>query len=1020
MTPERWLQIARIFDEALGLEPERRAAFLVEACVGDDGLRREVETLLSARDRAGEFLLRDAIEIEVAQMAMERTAIPSGQMIGHFEVLAPLGAGAMGEVYRARDTRLERQVALKLLPARFTQDAQRLRRFEREARAASALNHPNIITVYETGAEGAHHFIATEFVEGATLRQCLADGPLLHAEAVAIAAQIADALEAAHAAGIVHRDIKPENIMLRPDGAVKVLDFGIAKLTQPGIPGQHSLDRSTEQGTVIGTPGYMSPEQARGLDVDVRTDLFSLAVVLYEMIAGHAPFRGATPADVIVALLEREPEPLSAKSSGLPPELDEVIAKALAKDAAQRHHSAGELLSDLRAYQATRAAAPANARTRTPRPRGLKVARFRFNTWAGVAVGALSLLLAVGLVWSYSRRLPARDRWTEHANLRYSQLLGTKVGFGGDLSRPAFSPDGKWLAYNLRSEKHSQLRLREIGGETDTLIMEGPWDDGDPVWSPDGKRIAFFSNRSDQYALWATPFPRGEPELIKELDASLARAVAWKRSGEGQRIYYEANHNLFALDLASKRPVQLTQFDPRQSTTRDFAVSPDERHVIYLDRRGNEYYLLQQPLEGGDAKTLSRAVPDTIAPVWFPDGQKIAFCANRTGGLQVHILWPASGQTRQLTFDNDDYSALAVAPDGHALAAVFTRETANITSRHIAANTEVERTSALGVQVLPELSPNGQVMIYQNTNTIIRVAESIFIKSTASGSQAARLVSPGVNARWSPDGESVAFLRLPSTNSELWRVNPQGSVEKRLATGVVAAPFTVFPFFLQYADYSWSPDGTKIAYSSRKSGASNLWNVAVDGSDDALLTANADRQVSLYAPLWSPDSQRLAYVTSAPGRTANHRLLRINMLEEGRSIIAIERESALHLIGWSPTGENLYIAAGERDLAAQTKEAEVLAIRLSDLQPRTIAKVADVSLPTIDLSRDGRLIAFVARHKGCDNIETVAIADGMRRQLTDNHDPLLFYSGLHWSTDQSLFYSKQMSWRFIALIEISP
>ncbi|MGH9939257.1 MAG: serine/threonine-protein kinase, partial [Blastocatellia bacterium] len=326
MTPERWQKIAQLFDEALEIEPRRREEFLAEACAGDEELRDEVESLLAAHDRAGDFLRQPAIEIEASHIAADQTANLIGQNIAHFETLSLLGAGAMSEVYLARDTLLDRKVALKLLPTRFTQDAARLRRFAREARAASSLNHQNIITVYEIGKDGDRHFIAAEFVEGLTLRERMAGGPLELDEAISVATQIAAALGAAHASGIVHRDIKPENVITRPDGVVKVLDFGIAKLTERSLAGARGpssppSNHSTEQGTVIGTPGYMSPEQARGLEVDARTDIFSLGVVLYEMITGRAPFSGQTNAHVIVALLDKEPEPISNLSSDAPFEL---------------------------------------------------------------------------------------------------------------------------------------------------------------------------------------------------------------------------------------------------------------------------------------------------------------------------------------------------------------------------------------------------------------------------------------------------------------------------------------------------------------------------------------------------------------------------------------------------------------------------------------------------------------------------------------------------------------------------
>ncbi|MFN0122254.1 MAG: protein kinase domain-containing protein [Blastocatellia bacterium] len=264
-----------------------------------------------------------------------------------------IGAGGMGEVYLARDNRLARQVALKLLPAHVGQDRQRLERFKQEARTASALNHPNILTIYEIGEEAGHPFIATKLIEGETLRERIAAARLPLNDALDIAVQVATGLNAAHEAGIVHRDIKPENIMLRPDGLVKVLDSGLAKLTEPHTPGLEAqalaiAGVSTATGVVMGTPRYMSPEQVRGMKVDERTDIFSLGAVLYEMLTRHAPFEGATPGDVIVSILEREPSPVSRYAEGIPAELDRVVQKALRKEREERYQTTKELLSDLK------------------------------------------------------------------------------------------------------------------------------------------------------------------------------------------------------------------------------------------------------------------------------------------------------------------------------------------------------------------------------------------------------------------------------------------------------------------------------------------------------------------------------------------------------------------------------------------------------------------------------------------------------------------------------------------------
>ncbi len=378
--PVLWERIEDLYHAALEREERERAAFLIEACAGDEELRCEVESLLRFDQQAERFIEVSALEVAAQAHAETEEESLIGQTLGHYRILSMLGAGGMSEVYLALDIRLERQVALKLLPAQFTQDHDRLRRFKQEARAASALNHPNIITIHDIGATESVHFVATEYVEGRTLRQLMTGAPLDLGRALDFTTQIANALAAAHSAGIVHRDIKPENVMVRPDGYLKVLDFGIAKLITGGLPGEErggETDRSkdlemipeinglkltptfrhsapssirssfshTASGLVLGTTQYMSPEQARGQVVDERTDIFSLGVVLYEMIAGRRPFDGASRAEIILSLIEREPPPLDDDT---PEALREIVTRALRKDRDERYQSVYKLLADLR------------------------------------------------------------------------------------------------------------------------------------------------------------------------------------------------------------------------------------------------------------------------------------------------------------------------------------------------------------------------------------------------------------------------------------------------------------------------------------------------------------------------------------------------------------------------------------------------------------------------------------------------------------------------------------------------
>jgi eukaryotic-like serine/threonine-protein kinase len=357
MEPERWKQIDQLLEAALDRPPSQRAAFLNQACAGDEALRREVESLLSSDGQANSFIEAPAFEVAAELLAEDQTQTLVGQHIGRYRLLSLLGTGGMGEVYLAQDSRLGRQVALKLLPASFTRDQERVRRFEQEARAASRLSHPNICVIHEVGeTDDGRHFITMEYIDGVTLRQHMTNPQMRLGEALDIAIQAASGLSAAHQAGIVHRDVKPENIMLRTDSLAKVLDFGLAKLTeQPAIEVDSRASPlarvDTDPGTIMGTASYMSPEQARGLKVDARTDIWSLGVVLYEMVAGRAPFEGETTSDGIVAILDREPLPLEHHRSGVPTELQKIVSKALSKNREDRYQTVEELVIDLKSLK---------------------------------------------------------------------------------------------------------------------------------------------------------------------------------------------------------------------------------------------------------------------------------------------------------------------------------------------------------------------------------------------------------------------------------------------------------------------------------------------------------------------------------------------------------------------------------------------------------------------------------------------------------------------------------------------
>jgi serine/threonine protein kinase/Tfp pilus assembly protein PilF len=424
MKAERWQRIEQLYHATLERAANQRAAFLAGASADDDGLRREVEVLLAANEQAGGFLATPALEQEAKDLARESLAAPVaiqiGQEISHYKILSRLGAGGMGEVFLARDSILERRVALKLLPAQVTENPERLQRFVREAKAASALNHPNIITIYEIGEvateQGQTQFIAIEFIEGKTLRTWTVDSQKSLRQTLNIAVQIASALGAAHKAGIVHRDIKPENVMVRPDGLVKVLDFGLAKLLTPPKSSANTEapilveGMKTRPGFILGTLRYMSPEQARGSSVDARTDIFSLGVVLYELLTGQSLFAGETDADVVAGIIHKEAPPLAEHLSDVPAGLERIVQKALAKDAGARYQSAEEMRDALRAVLTAlpdsdspptkpRMFETAASRARVVTALSDILKRPRVLTSVAVAIALAGVMLLAALLW---------------------------------------------------------------------------------------------------------------------------------------------------------------------------------------------------------------------------------------------------------------------------------------------------------------------------------------------------------------------------------------------------------------------------------------------------------------------------------------------------------------------------------------------------------------------------------------------------------------------------------------------
>ena len=484
MNPERWRIVTEIFHGALDRPSDQRPSYVIEACGRDVSLRADVDALLAGDERAG---------VVGDPLTLGRAALLPGTVLGPYRVDALLGAGGMGEVYKAHDTRLKRDVAIKVLPARVSADPDRLARFEREAHAAAALNHPNICAVFDIGMHDGAPFIVSELLDGETLRQVCAAGPLALRRAVEYAMPIARGLAAAHAKGIVHRDLKPENLFVTAEGRVKILDFGLAKLItvladETHVATDHPL---TEVGLVVGTIGYMSPEQVRGLPADSRSDIFSFGTVLFEMLAGHRPFRGDTTADTSSAILREDP-PTLTPDMGVPPQLERIVRRCLEKVPPNRFQSADDLAFALEAVTLTSTAVAAPA-VDVPR---------RSGRWLPVIIAALAVM-AVALAAMWSVAAPRVDlgayRFTPFA---------TGSGTSND---PVWSPDGLSMAYAMSVNGRSQIFVRSLDSDSPAQLTDGP-DAARPFWWPDASRVGFITAGE----VWSVSRAGGTPELVQK------------------------------------------------------------------------------------------------------------------------------------------------------------------------------------------------------------------------------------------------------------------------------------------------------------------------------------------------------------------------------------------------------------------------------------------------------------------------------------------------------------------------
>jgi len=973
MSAERWEQIDNLLQSALRRPPGQREAFLKEALNGDESLRREVESLLHAHEQAGEFLEATALEVEARAIADSQGQPAMDGTLGPYRILSPLGVGGMGEVYRARDARLGREVAVKVLPAQFIHDQDRLRRFIREAQAASALNHPNIITIYEIGHSNGAHFIATEFIDGHTLRQRITPTGLSLSAALDVALQVASALSAAHAAGIVHRDIKPENVMVRPDGLVKVLDFGLAKLTERNAraadceaPNERvadseapmALKTTTDPGTVMGTAQYMSPEQARGLEVDARTDIFSLGVTLYEMIAGRASFEGATRTEVLVAILEREPAPLSPYAPAIPAELERIITKALVKDREERYQTVEDLLIDLKRlkqrleYEQYRGEARA---ARTTSGAGLTLSGIkRHERGALLTLGALVMVIA-GVIFGLNKLISQKQ---SRPVVSFQAAKLTLITTHGRAVGAAISPDGKYIAYAMEEDGKQSLWLRQ------------------------------------------THIPASAP--IGTLTAAQYSDITFSR--DGAFLYYcvrdetdPALSGLYQMTLPDHNPKRLIA-----GPVLNIALSPDGARLAFVRRDSQTNAPLTLALantDGSNEQVLAtRKLPDVFGPLaWAPDGEEIACVSARFNanlGTATLVAISVKGRAEKQLSDHQWSGVTSVAwlPDGSGMIV-------SALDRAVTANSQLWQISYPGGavrKITNDLNDYLGSSLAADSDALVTLQESVslnlWITSKGKYARATQITARtgkddgqrGV--AWTPDGRLV-YTSTASGSPTLWMMNSDGSNQKQLT---MTAGQNIRP--------TVSPDGLYLAFTFLHPGRRmnrEVWRINLDGSDPKQIAEDGG------FPQCSPDGNWVVYELGPGGMW--------KAPSAGGAPVQLTEKPSFYL-AISPDGKLVasFSRLAQRQITLIPFEGGS-PIRLLDLPPTPGSYV-----PGLRWAPDGRALSYGITHSGVSNIWSLPLDGGPPKQMTDFKAEQIY--SFDWSRDGRLVVSRGVASRDVVLI----
>ena len=961
ITHDSWKRIKEIFQSAQELKPEERSDFLDRACGDDKSLREEVEALLTADASNEDFLSAPAYEFAASIIAGEEVEFAAGQKIGPYTILCPLGAGGMGQIYLAEDANLRRKIALKFISPQFASDESRVQRFKQEALAASALNHPNICVIHALGTtESGRNFIAMEYIQGNTLRQQLSRGRISVSKALNIAIEIATALSSAHASGIVHRDIKPENIMVRPDGYVKVLDFGLAKLTEvlPAPADTVATNVHTETGMLMGTVKYMSPEQLRDTKVDERADIWSLGIVLYEMLTGSTPFEARTSNETVAAILAPQPSPLKFPE-GIPKQLQDIISNALQKEREHRYQTVTKFATDLSRLRASLRGQteselyPVSVRgdeqqTRKIESSGLLtrlksqaidktefiLSEIRSHKRAALFTGVTGVLFLLFFLPAASRYINSVvNRPTRPAEMTPLTNAGTSVC-------SAISRDGKWLAH--AEEKAGKQRLVLTNIETaasSDIVAPSEAQYVGVTFTRDGNYLYFTRNENTRGMLYRFALPGGPPVKIKDgVDSPITFSPQQDRFAFVRFDRNTVSYSLMisAIDGSSEQVLAARQngdvlslYGPAWSPDGSLIVSP----VRSWSNNGFGVTLMGFDVKSGREKSLSEQPWFAVLQIaWLDDMSGLIMSARdrATAPVRLWRLTYPGGELAQITSDLAEYRGVSLA--GKDILTVRTEWTWDLVV-----------TSAAKDFADPSIIASGVWLTY------------------------------GVN--WA-DNRRIVYSAMAQDSLNISRINADGSNQVPLTT---RSQDNYFP--------SGSADGRYIVFSSNRTGKFNLWRMTVDGSDLKQLTFSDGN----FCPTVSHDNQWIAY----DNQTSRQKSVWKVPLEGGE---AIKVADGYRMPAFSP--DNQFIAT-RYDLESGTSDVVILNADSGELWKK-------ISIPNFDWQRvqwpSQNTLSYIEKINGYPNIVSYDIVSGEKKQLTNfNRNQIFSYA---WSPDYKLLASQ--------------